>query len=58
MFPKLSPCVFVRFDVAIFDRQWEDVDHDLDGSVPGALLSPTGSGEGDGDCLGLETDVR
>jgi exocyst complex component 2 len=42
----------------IFNRQWEDVDHDLDDSVPGTLLSPTGSGEGDGDCLGLESDVK
>ncbi|EKM75617.1 hypothetical protein AGABI1DRAFT_46058 [Agaricus bisporus var. burnettii JB137-S8] len=38
--------------------QWEDVDHDLDDSVAGALLSPTGSGEGDADCLGLEGDVN
>ena len=35
------------------DRKWEDVDHDLENSVAGALTSPTGGGDGDGDPLGL-----
>lgn len=39
-------------------RQWEDVDHDLEDSVAGALMSPTGSGEGDGDPLGLGSTIK
>jgi len=36
----------------VFDRKWEEVDHDLEDSVAGALTSPTGA-EGEGDPLGL-----
>jgi hypothetical protein len=36
----------------IFDRKWEEIDHDLEDSVAGALTSPTGV-EGEGDPLGL-----
>ncbi|KAJ3567835.1 hypothetical protein NP233_g6101 [Leucocoprinus birnbaumii] len=38
--------------------RWEDVDHDLEDSVAGALMSPSGSTEGDGDPLGLGSDVN
>jgi hypothetical protein len=37
----------------ILDRKWEDIDHDLEDSVAGALISPTGGGDGEGDPLGL-----
>lgn len=33
-------------------RKWEDIDHDLENSIAGALTSPSG-GDGDGDPLGL-----
>lgn len=38
--------------------RWEDVDHDLEDSVAGALMSPSGSTEGDGDPLALGSTVN
>ncbi|KII91212.1 hypothetical protein PLICRDRAFT_173102 [Plicaturopsis crispa FD-325 SS-3] len=37
--------------------KWEEVDHDLEDSVAGALMSPTTGVEGDGDPLGLGQTV-
>ena len=34
------------------------VDHDLEGSLAGALLSPIGGGDSEGDPLGLGSSVR
>ncbi|TFK41615.1 exocyst complex component Sec5-domain-containing protein [Crucibulum laeve] len=33
--------------------KWEHVDHELEDSVAGTLFSPTGTGEGEGDPLGI-----
>ncbi|KXN89146.1 Exocyst complex component 2 [Leucoagaricus sp. SymC.cos] len=38
--------------------RWEEADHDLEDSVAGALMSPTGSFEGDGDPLGIGTSIN
>ena len=38
-------------------RVWEEVDHDLDDSIAGALTSPTGS-DGEGDPLGLGAIIK
>jgi hypothetical protein len=40
------------------NSKWEDVDHDLEDSVAGALTSPTGGGEGEGDPLGLGAAIE
>ncbi|KAJ3517910.1 hypothetical protein NLJ89_g205 [Agrocybe chaxingu] len=38
--------------------KWEEVDHDLEDSVAGALLSPASGGDGEGDPLGLKNALR
>lgn len=42
----------------VVTRQWEDVDHELEDSVAGALISPSGGTEGDGDPLGLGGTIK
>lgn len=37
-------------------RQWEDIDHDLEDSVAGALLSS--NNEVEGEPLGIGSDVK
>ena len=39
-------------------RQWEEVDYDFEDSVAGALTSSSGSGDIEGDPLGLGTYVK
>ena len=39
-------------------RKWEEVDHELEDSVAGALLSPTSGNESEGDPLNLGSNVR
>jgi hypothetical protein len=39
-------------------RKWEDVDHDLEDSIAGALTNPTGGGDGEGDPLGLGAGIE
>lgn len=42
----------------MFCRRWQEVDHDLEDSLAGAVLNPTGSWEEDGDPLGLGGYVK
>lgn len=40
-------------------RTWEEVNHELEDSVAGALMSPVGpKGEGEGDPLGFGSNLR
>lgn len=48
---QLYKNMFYSIDVFL-RRKWEDIDHDLENSIAGALTSPSG-GDGDGDPLGL-----
>lgn len=38
--------------------KWEDIDHDLEDSVAGAIMNPSGLTEGDGDPLGLGAAIN
>ena len=38
--------------------KWEEVDHDLEDSVAGALLSPSSNNDAEGDPLGIGSAVK
>ncbi|KDR72595.1 hypothetical protein GALMADRAFT_252744 [Galerina marginata CBS 339.88] len=42
----------------IAPTKWEEVDHELEDSVAGALLSPSTAGDGEGDPLGLGNPIK
>lgn len=42
----------------VITRRWEEIDHDNEDSVAGALLSPSSSIESDGDPLRLGSTVK
>lgn len=48
---------FARNDLDGISK-WEEVDHELEDSVAGALLSPSTAGDAEGDPLGLGSNVR
>ncbi|KJA16657.1 hypothetical protein HYPSUDRAFT_47148 [Hypholoma sublateritium FD-334 SS-4] len=43
---------------SVIPSKWEEVDHELEDSVAGALLSPSTAGDAEGDPLGLGSNVR
>jgi hypothetical protein len=42
----------------LFLRTWEEVDHEIEDSLAGALANTSGSGESDVDPLGLGSNVK
>ncbi|KAF9482707.1 exocyst complex component sec5 [Pholiota conissans] len=43
---------------SMIPTKWEEVDHEFEDSVAGALLSPTNTGDSEGDPLGLGSPVK